>query len=66
MNTTLESVIVALPKHLIEFDLEQFGQDVVVVASRMTEDGYELVLEGDAGQVADLIYLWGCDEDPGF
>lgn len=55
--TALESIIVTLPKHLIEFVLAKYGADVHVVGSRLTEDGIELVLEGDAVQVSEVLYV---------
>ncbi len=56
--TTVESVVVAKSKTQIEADLTAFGQGVTVVGSRMTEDGYELVLEGSLVKITELIYLW--------
>lgn len=56
-------------KEQIEADLRHLGPDVVVFASRETEDGPELILEGDSFQIQDLIYLWGGGEgevDDGF
>jgi len=55
---SLESFEVYLPKHEIEADLDAFGPNVSVVGSRMTEDGYELVLEGDAEEINALIGVW--------
>lgn len=55
--TILESAIVSRPKHTIEFDVA--GYDVVVVASRLTEEGYELILEGEAEEVYALLVEWG-------
>jgi hypothetical protein len=58
-HMAIESVIVNRPKEQIEQDLPRFGPTVQVVGWRMTEDGYELLLEGPSGEVADLIWFWG-------
>lgn len=59
IHMTTESVVVSKPKEQIESDLSRFGPNVKVVGSRMTEDGYELLLDGPSGEVADLIWFWG-------
>jgi hypothetical protein len=53
---TIESVVVHLSKQQIEFDLS--GYDVRVIGSRMLETGYELVLEGEESEIAELL----CEE----
>ncbi len=58
-TSALESLVVNLPKDVIEWYLETLAPSVQVVGHRMTEDGYELVLEGNPGQIADLVYVFG-------
>lgn len=63
---TIESVeIFDRTREQIEDDLKHLGPSVLVVGSRITEDGYELVLEGSTFQIQDLIYLWGQGEGEG-
>jgi hypothetical protein len=57
MNT-IEYVFVSKAKHLIERDMSNIAPSVRVVGSRTTEDGYDLLLEGDVNNIADLIYFW--------
>lgn len=54
----LESVVVFLPKPTIEAILTRWGRHVHVIGSRITEDGYELVLEGDAAEMSEVLYLF--------
>lgn len=53
----LESAIVSRPKPAIEFDVA--GYDVIVVASRLCEEGIELILEGEEEEVYALLNEWG-------
>ena len=57
--TVLESIITPFPKSMIEWVLDTLGPQVQVVASRLTEDGIELVLEGEVKQVSEVIYVLG-------
>jgi hypothetical protein len=49
-----ESVVIPLPKSRIEHYLSAYT--IQVVASRLTEDGWELVLEGDLFEVSEFLY----------
>lgn len=55
-----ECITVFLPKEEIEFILSGYP-DLDVVGSRMTEDGWELLLEGDSIPLSELIYELGND-----
>lgn len=55
-QTSLESVVTPMPKSVINWYLSTIAPDVVVVGSRITEDGWELVLEGKPVQMTELIY----------
>lgn len=54
--SVVDSMVVDMSKEQIDKDLSLF--DVTVVGSRMTEEGYELVLEGDEEELSDLIEFW--------
>ena len=54
-----ESVIIDKPKEKIEQELTRFGPQVEVVGWRITDYGYEIIIEGPSNQVADLIWFWG-------
>ena len=58
METILDSLVVSLPKETIEKDLNAIAPDMVIVGSRITEDGYELVLEGPKDQFDELTIFW--------
>jgi hypothetical protein len=57
-NLTVEMVSVSKFKHEIERDLLLFGSSIQVSFSLITEDGYDLVLVGDEGQIAHLVQIW--------
>jgi hypothetical protein len=62
MNTpevVLESVVTQWGRMTINWVLTTLGPKVDVVGCRETEDGFELVLEGDPAQVAEIIYVLG-------
>lgn len=52
----IEFVSTTHTKPMIESTLFLFGPDVKVVGSRMTEDGFDLVLEGPEAQVLDVVH----------
>lgn len=54
---TIESVVTPFSKGIIEWCLETLAPEVVVVGRRITEDGWELVLEGNTRQVSELVYV---------
>lgn len=54
-----DAVDVERSKQQIESDLSLLAPSVQVVASRMTEDGYTLVLEGEPNELASIIHFWG-------
>jgi hypothetical protein len=56
MENITEEVTVALPKEMIEFDLA--GYAVTVSASDFNEDGWLLILEGDAMELSELLSYW--------
>ena len=56
MATKTECVEVCDSKGAINFDL--LGYQVEVVGSQMTEDGWLLVLEGDASELDALVLYW--------
>lgn len=58
-SITTECVTLQLPKDIIEWELNCFAPDVVVIASQINEDGYVLVLEGAPTQVLFLLDHWG-------
>jgi hypothetical protein len=57
----LDSVLVESPECGIQHDLAALAPDVRVVASRMEETGYTLVLEGPVDQVYRIINMWEGD-----
>lgn len=65
MYTTECVIVYDRSKEEIEADLNHLAPLVSVFASRMLEDGTELLLEGDSFQIQDLIYLWGQGEGEG-
>lgn len=56
MDSTTEFVAVKRSQQGINFDLQ--GYDVQVVGSRMTEDGWELIVEGTGSEVDALVLYW--------
>jgi hypothetical protein len=52
------SILVMKAKCEIEKDLEAIAPNLSVVGSRITEDGYELVLEGPKNELEDILYFW--------
>lgn len=53
----LDSVIAQFDKSIIDWILSTIGRNVQVIASRMTEDGYELILEGEETQVKEVVFV---------
>lgn len=53
----LDSIEFKAPRPVIEKILSTYAPNVQVVGSRITEDGYELVLEGEMAEVATLEYV---------
>lgn len=56
---TLDSVETTYGKDVIEFYLLLFGPEVEVVGSKITEEGYTLILEGPEIQVNTLLEVLG-------
>lgn len=50
----LESLVIQLPKNSIDYILSGYPE-LEVVASRFTEDGWELIIEGDGSAIAELV-----------
>jgi len=63
MDNSVDSVVIFKKRSLIEKDLSLVAPKVSVVGSRILEDGWELVLEGPANQVEDIIYFWGREQE---
>lgn len=53
----MEAVVVKRTQEEINFDLDGY-ESISIFASRMTEEGYELILEGDQGEMNELIIEW--------
>lgn len=54
-----ESVVTRFGVQMVDWLLFTIAPSVRVVGSRHIEDGIELVVEGEAGQVSELIYVLG-------
>lgn len=50
------SLVIDMSKDRIERDLRLF--EVTVVGGRMTEEGHELVIEGEEEELSDLVEFW--------
>jgi hypothetical protein len=56
MSTSVGFVSVSLPKHVIEYILSLYDDSQVkVVGSRLTEDGYDLILEGESDEMVSSV-----------
>lgn len=60
---SLDSFVTPFPKDVIEWWLDCFRDVVTVVGSRLTEDGWELVLEGDWRAIGELMQVLGEGND---
>lgn len=57
--TAIESVSTIHCKSIINWFLECIAPDVVVVGSQMTEDGWELLMEGPTTQLSEVVFVLG-------
>lgn len=54
----LDARVINREKSQIEDDLSVYAPTTLVVGSRMTEDGYELVLEGPEDEIDEVFFFW--------
>lgn len=54
-----ESFVSPFAKEVIEWWLDIYRNTISVVASRMTEEGWELVVEGSKKEVSMLVWILG-------
>lgn len=54
-----ESVVTRFGVQMVDWLLFTIAPSVRVVGHQHTEDGLELVLEGEAGQVSEMVYCLG-------
>lgn len=57
--TATESVSTIHCKPIINWFLECIAPDVVIVGSAITEDGWELLMEGPTNQLSEVVFVLG-------